>query len=177
MGEWKSLKTSSGTGWKEIDREAGTGWKALEWESVNVDIGYVAENGDTYTGNSGNTIISLYNPANDNATLDKLDVYVYQKQDGIIRIGSLYLVSGMNYKCRDAESISGLDDGLNSDIPITLDVQTGDYIGFYSAAGNSKVDAQSSGIGRTCSGNKLIVDTEATYTNWSYQLKIHASNY
>ena len=38
MGEWKSLKTASGTGWKEIDREAGTGWKALDWESAYEDF-------------------------------------------------------------------------------------------------------------------------------------------
>lgn len=181
MGEWKALKKASGTGWKELERELGTGWKALEWESVDIDVGAVAEDGSTHMAGSTRTAICFTNPVNENGTLTKLDLYIHTANNGKARVGLLYLVSGNTYKCRSAQDITGLSAGLNADIAVSLVAVAGDYIGIYSRT--DPLDAYmeldgSVGAGKTALGNALLVDQERSFsTSWDYELKAYASNY
>ena len=179
MSIWKALKKTSGTGWKELERESGTGWKALEWE--NIDVGAVAQDGSTYMGGDTRTILCKTNPANADGALDKLDVYVYSVENGNLRVGMVYLISGSTYKCRSAVDLTNLSLGLNSDIPVNLSVETGDYIAVYAhnTPNDAEVDVDSvSGAGRVYEGNALIVGSQYNYINqWNYELKVYASNY
>lgn len=134
MGEWKALKTDTGTGWKYIYREAGTGWKALEWEGVAVDVGAACiSRGDA--ASNGYTRFSLNNRANANGTLTKLCIYTSSSITAL-HVGTFYQISGTTWKCRAASgSLGNFASGKTENIVIDLSVQTNDVIAFYNVTG------------------------------------------
>ena len=177
MGQWKAFKKSSGTGWKELEHEAGSGWKALLWDEI--DVGAVAESGDTYLTADGRTVVCFTNPANASGTLDKLDVYIRNVGNGELRVGIVYLVSGTTYKCRSAQDITGLSAGLNSNVAVNLAVVTGDFIATYTPTNDAEIELDHlANASRYYSGNALVVDSQYNYaTSFSYELKAYLSNY
>jgi hypothetical protein len=159
MGSWKALKTTAGSGWKEIDRAAGTGWKELSWDAVNIDVGAACIM--RATGSGGNaTFIGTENPANANGTITDLCVWCRSASTGC-KIGSFYIISGNTLKCRDADVVGALGSGKNEKT-VSLNIQSGDFIGIYIASGQIEVTLSGSNF-YTISGDKCIIDNESSY--------------
>ena len=102
-----------------------------------IDIGSLAIARDGW-GNigSGYTRINLDNPANDSGAITSIDIYALSGYNlsGCI-VGTVYLLSGTTYKCRDAHEIGDVTAGSAQNFEVDLDVVEGDYIGVYFTSG------------------------------------------
>ena len=162
MGEWKAFKKTAGTGQKELEHEAGTGWKALLWEGVAIDVGGACEDRASYTSLLGITLIDLNNAANVSGTLTNICLWINTTGGADWHVGVFHLVSGITYKCRSAANLGALSVGENNKV-VSLTIQTGDFIGVYSASGEY-IESDNSGAGhRHKSGNQCVVDSEESY--------------
>jgi hypothetical protein len=84
-----------------------------------------ASGGPTYT------LIDLANPANADGTLDTVESWwAYSEAGNEVKVGTFYLVSGLTYTCRDAQSIGEQTAGSKQTATgLDIDIVTGDFIG------------------------------------------------
>lgn len=136
---------------------------------ANVDIGPDAT--DRLTAQqSDRTIICLDNPANTDGIINQVEIWANTNMTGC-RIGTFYLVSGNDYKCRDSATIGAVtsgskqtfteDDGAS---PLAIAVEVGDFIGTFADTGLYETDVTGfSGI-LIALGEHIDSDDQATYT-------------
>lgn len=93
----------------------------------------------------GYTRMSLANPATAAFSLSQVEFYFVTNASGIC-IGSLYLVSGTTYQCRDAAAIGNVPGGSKQTITgLKVSFQAGDYLAYYNTGGIIYADAGGSG--------------------------------
>ena len=96
-------------------------------------IGRASDTGGAYT------YIDLDNPANDTGIINSIEVW-FATTGTNVKIGTFY-GSGLNWTVRDYVTVASIPSGSKQTITsISIDVQTGDCIGFYSPSGNIEYD-------------------------------------
>jgi hypothetical protein len=104
-----------------------------------IDIGAGASNYGSYR-NGGYTTVCQTNPANANGVLTSFEVWLSDPGGGSAKMGS-FSGSDSNYTMRDYETLGSVT--ANSKQTFTgknCDVSSGDYIGYYNAAGTLRVE-------------------------------------
>ena len=101
-----------------------------------VDIGAEALDRVTYMP-FGYTMVSKTNPASINGTIASIEIFAKESIAGLI-IGTFYLTGENRLKCRASEVIPGT---LIAKVtkPVSILVEVGDYIGYYSSSGELEV--------------------------------------
>ncbi len=110
------------------------------------------------------TIIDLTNPANANGRITSVEVWAETNLTGF-RVGTFYLVSGTTYKCRASQTIGAVTAGSKQIFPVSIEVKTGDFIGFYCDTGWLEASDTSIGSGiMFVSGEYIDPDDQTVYT-------------
>ena len=105
------------------------------------------------------------NPANATGTIDTVEVWVFRTMTTCI-VGTLYLVSGDDYKCRDSESIGTLTQiGKVTTSGLSISVETSDYLGIYFDPGEIERDTTGYGGIWYVSGEHIDPNDQATYSS------------
>ncbi len=128
-----------------------------------IDIG--AEAIDREQNHAGGwTLIAVDNPANASGTIDTVKIWSLTNLTGVM-VGTFYLVSGTNYKCRDSVSIGNITGGSEQIITgLSINVVIGDHIGVYWYTGAELLEADENGNGLYRAGGDYInPGDEATY--------------
>lgn len=99
-----------------------------------VDIGVEAiDRSSTYLPER--TIINKDNPASDRGEITSIDIWAYADITGL-RVGTFYTINGNTLKCRASVVIDGtITAGGKRTKLVSIAVEVGDYIGFYSSTG------------------------------------------
>ena len=99
-----------------------------------IDIGNVAINRDGYTPYTS-TLVDIINPANASGKITSIEIWAYESMSAI-EIATFYVVSGNNLSTRDSVTLGAVTAGSKQTFttdsggnPISLNVQTGDYLG------------------------------------------------
>jgi hypothetical protein len=135
-------------------------------ENAPIDIGGAATDRAS-TSAAGYTRLELTNPANATGTLDTVEFWAATNLAGCY-VGTLYLVSGTVYKCRDFASIGNVTAGSKQTFAsLSIDATIGDFIAQYWATGTMELDT-SGGSGRRATGVGVgnwidVVGEEADY--------------
>jgi hypothetical protein len=163
MAEWKSLKSTAGTGWKEIYREAGTGWKELIWDSVPIDVGEPCITRSSQQSGPY-TFIIKNNVANANGKITNVCIWMGAGNPSNHYVGTFYQISGLTYKCRTGENVGALSTGENNKT-VDLDVVAGDLIGIYLPNVSSQIAFDFGGSFPLLylGSNTCITDNQSTY--------------
>jgi hypothetical protein len=113
----------------------------------------------------GNTVFDLANPANDTGVITSLELWFNTSATGV-RMGTFYLISGSTFHCRDSVSIGNVTSGSKQTFNgLSVNITSGDYIGFYCATGLIEAAASGgSGVRYYYGANKCTTGTEASYT-------------
>ena len=100
-----------------------------------IDVGSGAIDGGNYW--NPQTLIDTKNPANDSGTITSVEIWAMTTYDlSNCEVAIFFLVSGTNYSTRDTHTIGSVTAGSKQTFSgLSLDVQTGDYIGIYFSAG------------------------------------------
>jgi hypothetical protein len=112
------------------------------------------------------TVLDKGHPASGGGVLANVEVYMAGSSDGC-KVGVFYIVEGMNVlKCRSAQSLGSLPSG-HSSVEVSLEVEEGDYIGFYSPPGSVGSDGVSVDIAGGAvfyaEGDKCVVGVEEVF--------------
>lgn len=128
-----------------------------------IDIGAAAIDRAAYvSGNS--TCLDLTNPANATGTITSVQVYINTAVTGNFRVGTFYLVSGTDYKCRSSVGLGALAVGLNTINGLSLPVVAGDFIGWYFTGSGAIDRTDYGGSSAFVSGEYIDAGDQATYT-------------
>ena len=87
------------------------------------------------------TVVNKNNPANETGKITNIEIYV-NVQTVALQVATFFIVSGNNLSTRDYQDLGVLATGYHS-IAVDLDVEVGDYIGYWEATG--QVDVVSTG--------------------------------
>lgn len=99
-----------------------------------IDIGSGAIDRNWY-GTTGRTYIDVGNPANDTGTITSFEIWAYSNMSNV-ECATFLVVSGNNLSTRDSEAIGSVTAGSKQTFSgLSMDVATGDYLGFYHSAG------------------------------------------
>ncbi len=128
---------------------------------ADIDVGSAAINRNTSLNATDTTMIDANNAANASGHVTEVEIWAATYLSGV-RIGIFYLVSGSTYKCRDSTTIGDVAAGSKRTFTVQLNVQTGDFIGFYTTSGNIEA---TSDVGGTLwvAGEHIDVDDQAVY--------------
>jgi len=140
---------------------------------ADIDIGAVAIDRVGHSTN-GETDILKDNPANASGTINSIEVWA-AANIADLRIGIFYLVSGTDYKCRSSVDLGAVTAGSKQTFtvdknsnPISLSVETGDYIGYYhTGTGYLEVDGTGGAGVWVKTGEYIDPGDQATYTYYS----------
>jgi hypothetical protein len=130
-----------------------------------IDIGPAAiDRGNV--GTYGYTYILIDNPANAAGKITSIELWAYENLTGC-KVGIFYQTNGGTFKCRSAATIGNVTAGSKQTFSgLSLSVEIGDYIGWYSESGYLEAD-YSGFAGIYYVGNDhCIVDDEASYGFW-----------
>jgi len=128
-----------------------------------IDIGAAAT--DRPSGLGNDTFIALDNPANADGIIDTIEVWT-AKNIADLKVGTFYLISGTDYKCRDSVTIGRVVYGAKRTFSeLSLVVKAGDYIGFFTAVSGA-LERDTSGYAGVyyTAGDKADPDDQATYS-------------
>lgn len=137
---------------------------SAEMPPVSIDIGSPAIDRTAYE-NYGNTIINKTNPANASGKITKIQIY-FRLTVYSWKIAIFHEVSANRFTTRSyAVMPSGPHDPGFHEFDVDLDVQEGDYIGFYLT--NGQIDSDSLGLGIWASwGNDRIPCIDQEFTSY-----------
>jgi len=139
---------------------------------ANIGVGSTPTNRSTYCA-TASTYISLENPADFSGTIDTVQIYSGYAFSGIY-VATFERLSSTSFKARDRQDVGSISTGLNTKTGLSIDVEPGDYIGFYNASGAKKLDwgwFGGAGIMLNDAGDQTAPGTTATYylyTSGSY---------
>lgn len=112
--------------------------------AAEIDIGSAAINRSS-TGSPGGTVICFSNPANESGIIDTIQIFANVTMVNV-EVATFFCVSGVNYSTRDNHTIGTVTQGATRTFSgLNIEVEAGDYIGFYFTGG--KLDGDSSGSG------------------------------
>jgi hypothetical protein len=128
-----------------------------------IDIGTEPFDGSGF-GAYPYTWLEVANPANADGTLDTVQAWWKYNGTGV-KVGTFYLVSGTDYKCRDSELIGDVVSGSAQEYTgLSIDVATDDYIGEHVVTGGiERSDSGGSGL-YYASGEHIDPGDQATFT-------------
>jgi len=130
---------------------------------MEIDIGAEAIDRGSARINS-RTYISLDNPANASGEITSIEIWANSNITGLI-VGTFYLVSGTDYKCRDSEAIPGtITAGSKVPKTVSLVVETGDFIGCYYTGGYIEWDTSGFAGVMYVFAEAIDPNDQATYT-------------
>lgn len=137
-----------------------------------IDIGHPAEYDANDIGVPSYTYLTLYNPANATGSLDTIEMYIHTAVTTGITVGTLY-GSGTSYTSRDYQALGNFSTGYQT-TGCDIDVEAGDFIGFYSTTGRLK-RRSGNGVYRK-SGDQFGAGAQ-TYTlvNASYSFSLYGT--
>jgi len=128
-----------------------------------IDVGAEAINRSNYT-TSGFTRLALDNLANADGSLDTIEIWASSNMSGT-KVGTLYLVSGTTYECRDSETIGDVTAGSKQSFTgLDCDVVTNDVVAAYWSGGYMERDSSGYAGVRYVSGDQLTIDNQADYS-------------
>ena len=127
---------------------------------VVITIGNDATNRDS-SNPSGNTYIDKNNAATDTGTITQVNLYVATEMTGV-KIGT-FSGAGLSWTNRDVAVLGTLSAGLNQ-VPVNIDVVTGDFIGLYFTGGALDRDVSGGSGYNSKSGDQFGAGAQ-TYTN------------
>lgn len=124
----------------------------------------------------------MANPANADGEITSASFWFNTAASGV-RVGTYYLVSGTTFKCRDSAAIGAVTAGSkqtftqdSSGNPLSLEVHTGDFIGWYVTGGNLEKDSSGTGI-YYVSGEYIDPGDQASFTQISgYGVSIYGQS-
>ena len=132
-----------------------------------IDIGSAATSREGTCGLPGYTLIDKTNPANDSGTITTIEIWAYNELANC-EVATFYEGASNVFTTRDTEALGTVTAGEHSvsngnGITVSLDVQTGDVIGYYSTSGEIKAD-YSGGTGNLYLSGDNIPCSGATFT-------------
>ena len=115
------------------------------------------------------TWVNRDNPANLSGKITTIDITCFNDVTGL-KVAIFENVGGNNLTARDVVVIGDLAAGLHEGIAVDLDVEAGDYIGYYVATGNGSCQTVTgSGTWQLAGDHTECVDTTfGTWTSVSY---------
>jgi hypothetical protein len=130
---------------------------------ADIDVGAAATD-RSFTVPQGYTLIAMENPANDDGTIDTVAIWAGANMSNC-KVGTFY-GSGSSYTSRDSASLGTVTAGSKQTFSgLSIDVESGDYIGIYYSAGNIEADFSGSGV-RYKAGDQFGQGAQ-TYGMWS----------
>lgn len=161
----------------EIDSHAKNNYK---W-STTIDVGSPATDRADYLTHSI-TFIDTSNPANDDGTINHVEVWAHSDLKGL-KVGSFYYVSGTSpnavYECRDSVSLGDVVAGAKRTFDnFAFTIKTGDFIGCYYEDGQLDLDTSGgTGLKIATNGDEAIDPGDSTifYNSGSYPLSLYAT--
>lgn len=109
------------------------------------------------------TCISKENPASQAGKVVTVNLWANTNLEGC-NVGTVYLVSGTTFKCRDIAAIGTVTAGAKRTFTgLSIDVEIGDYIAIFWAVGLLDRDTTGEGIWYVAD-DQLVADNEAIYT-------------
>jgi hypothetical protein len=107
---------------------------------------------------TGNTVVDQNGPANGTGIIDTVEIYL--ATGGTVEVGIFYVVSGNTLSTRSYASLGTLPVGKSTITSLSLAVQQGDYIGFYTT--NGYIERDTVGVGYwNYAGDKIPGDNTA----------------
>ena len=88
----------------------------------------------------GYTYVNQTNPANETGTITSIEIWATLVSMVDCEVATFYVVSGNNLSTRDTEYIGAVAAGSKQTFEVNLDVQEGDYIGYYESTGRIEAD-------------------------------------
>lgn len=108
----------------------------------DIEIGMPAIDRGSY-GSSGNTRINMGGPANASGTINKVDIWSRNDLYNC-EVAIFYVVEGNDLSTRDTEYIGFVPGDFKQTFDVDLDVEAGDFIGWFATAGD--IDRDTSGF-------------------------------
>jgi len=128
-----------------------------------IDVGSAAIDRDS-TASYGYTRVDQANPANATGQITSVDIWAASDMSNC-EIGIFYVVSGTNLSTRDNETIGAVASGSKQTFAVTINVTSGDYIGWYATGGTiERRDTGGSGVWAV-SGDQMPC-TNVTFSNY-----------
>lgn len=135
---------------------------SVTWGDPGIDIGAPAID-RTNTFSDDMTVIEGSNPANASGIITSVQIYTRFGADAL-RIGT-FSKDGDVFTCRHSVAVGDAIDGWNEFSELSIEVETGDYIGFYFYGEGGIERSLSGGVGVWYkSGEYIDPEDEATYT-------------
>lgn len=146
-----------------------------EFPATEIDIGAAAT--DRGAGfNYSLTGIIKHNAAEDSGVIDFVEWYA-ERGMSTFEVATFYNRGGTNYSTRDYEVIGTVSSGYDSASGLDMDVETGDYMGFYQS--DKGIGVQFSGgaglIYRPYSHNIPCTDTSFTTGSSNYDASVYGT--
>lgn len=110
---------------------------------------------------AGYTVVAKDNPAEFTGTINKAEIWMNTATDDL-RIGIFYVIEGNTLKCRDSESVGSVEIGY-ADFDVSLEVEPGDYIGYWSSTGLTDMAVDGVTGGWYFNGEGCVTDAEIEY--------------
>jgi hypothetical protein len=120
------------------------------------------------------TYLDIANPATGTGTINSIELWASVSLSGTNKVGTFYLTSGTNYKCRDSETLGTITAGSKQTVVVDLTVVTGDVIGLYWSNGSLERD-ETGGSSMYVSGDYADPNDETTYTAGARILSLYAT--
>ena len=137
-------------------------------QAAAIDVGAAAVDRNSTWG-VGFTGFDGTNPANGSGTVDAIEVWANTNITGLI-VGTFFFVSGVTYKCRDSETISGtITAGSKQTFTgLSVAVVNGDYFGNYFTGGILEAaSGQPSGSSYYQIGSYINPGSQTLYTAYT----------
>jgi len=124
------------------------------------------------------TGFNLENPANTSGIIDTIEVWAASNITGF-RVGTFYLISGNDYKCRDSVVLGDVAAGAKRTFTgLSLATEAGDYLGCYTSSGTALLERTTTG-GAGCmdtAGEHIDPNDQATYTLYAgYTISLYGT--
>lgn len=125
-----------------------------------IDIGCIATQ-TTWTNNV--TWINKDNPANATGKITSIDIWIALSDSANTTIATFYVVSGNNLSTRDYQNIGTVTKGSKQTFVVDLDVEEGDYIGFWGSTTPRVDNTGHPGLWRLSSNRIPCANLEFTF--------------
>jgi len=111
--------------------------------AIDIDIGCPAIDRTNDLAPS-RTAVNKGNPANASGKINRVEIFAAGDLTNC-EVATFYVVSGNNLTTRDTHYIGSVTSGSKQTFTVSLNVETGDYIGIYFSGGVSGIDTHVSG--------------------------------
>jgi hypothetical protein len=142
------------------------------YPATEIDVGTAAIDRVGAAGLVG-TYVNPDNSANDTGALDTAEIYGKSSGMANVKVGTLY-GSGTSYTSRDYTTIGSVSAGYNSFTGISIDVETGDFLGLYTSLGYIADSGSGTGYYR-CAGDQFGTGAQTYTLNSGHTVSLYAT--